>query len=78
MRMFCRRCGSPVLVNGECSKSDQHSVGFFDAMRRTHPVKLGEVFDGKRVVETFWQWTPDNGDVPMYRTEGETAAKAAS
>lgn len=78
MRTFCRRCGSPVLVNGECSQSEQHSVGFFDAMRRSHPVSLGEVLNGKRVVEVFWQWTPENGDVPMYRTEGETAAKAAS
>lgn len=52
--------------------------GYFEAMRRTHPVKLGSIIDGKRVVETYWQWTPENGDVPMYRTEGETVAKAAS
>jgi hypothetical protein len=52
--------------------------GYFESMRRTHPVKLGEVIDGKRVVETFWQWTRENGNVPMYRTEGETVAKAAS
>ncbi len=51
MKTFCRRCGSPVLVNGECSTSEQHSVGLFQAMRRVHPVKLGDEIDGKRVVE---------------------------
>lgn len=49
--------------------------GYFEAMRRTHPLKLGEVIDGKRVVETFWQWSPEKGDVPMYRVEGETEAR---
>jgi hypothetical protein len=52
--------------------------GYFEAMRRTHPKKLGEVIDGKRVVETFWQWTPENGDVPMYRLEGETVARTSA
>ena len=44
-------------------------------MRKTHPIKLSEIIDGKRVVETFWQWTPQNSDVPMYRVEGETQEK---
>ena len=52
--------------------------GYFEAMRRTHPVKLGEVIEGKRVVETFWRWTPEDGDVPMYRLDGETTARVAS
>jgi hypothetical protein len=49
--------------------------GYFEAMRRTHPVKLGEIIDGKRVVATFWQWTPENGNVPMYRLQGEANGK---
>jgi hypothetical protein len=49
--------------------------GYFEAMRRTHPVKLGEVINGKQVVETFWQWSPEKGDVPMYRVEGEAEAR---
>ncbi len=78
MKTFCRRCGSPVLVNGECSTSEQHSVGLFQAMRRVHPVNLGDQIDGKRVIETFWQWTPENGDVPMYCLDGESTARVLS
>jgi hypothetical protein len=52
--------------------------GYFEAMRRTHPVKLGDIIDGKRVVETYWQWTPADGDVPMYRLEGETVARKSA
>lgn len=27
--------------------------GFFDSMRRSHPVKLGDTIHGKRVVSTY-------------------------
>ena len=49
--------------------------GYFEAMRKSHPIKLGELIDGKRVIETFWQWSPDDGNVAMYRLEGDTEAK---
>lgn len=78
MRTFCKRCGSPVLVNGECSESEQHSVGFFETMRRAHPLKIGDCIEGKRIVLTFWEWSPENGNVPMYRLDGETTARVAS
>lgn len=49
--------------------------GYFDMMRRNHPIQVGELVDGKRVVETFWQWSPEKGDVPMYMVEGEAEAR---
>lgn len=39
--------------------------GYFEAMRRSHPVKVGDTINGKRVVMTYWQWTPGLGDVPL-------------
>jgi hypothetical protein len=42
-----------------------------DAYRAIHPLRLGDLVDGKRVIETFWEWSPDRGDVPKYRLEGE-------
>lgn len=69
MRTLCRQCGSPVQVNG---------VGFFEAMRRAHPLRIGDCIEGKRIVVTFWEWSPENGNVPMYRLDGETTARVAS
>jgi hypothetical protein len=49
--------------------------GYFESMRKSHPVKLGDMIEGKKVVATFWQWTPKAGDLPMFRLEGETEAR---
>lgn len=35
---------------------------------REHPVKIGDVISGLRVVQTSWP----EGDVPMYRLDGES------
>jgi hypothetical protein len=42
-----------------------------ETMRRLHPVRLGDVIDGLRVVETFWRSSPEEGDVPCYKLQGE-------
>lgn len=52
--------------------------GYFEAMRLCHPLKIGETFGGKRIVETFWQWTPEKGDEPMFRLEGEAEPQKVS
>jgi len=49
---------------------------YFEAMRRMHPMQLGETVDGKRVVATFWEWRPEQGNVPMFRLDGETEPRA--
>jgi DnaJ-class molecular chaperone len=45
--------------------------GYFESMRRTHPVKLGDVIDGKKVVKTCYQSTPE-GDVPVFSLADES------
>jgi Lar family restriction alleviation protein len=37
-----------------------------------HPVRLGEIVEGKRVVMTCWEWTPESGNVPVFRLDGES------
>lgn len=49
--------------------------GYFAAMRRSHPIKLGDTIDGKRVVMTAYRHQPGLGDVPIYRLDGETEAR---
>lgn len=55
--------------------SQDKSNGFFESMRRAHPLKLGDLIDGKKVVATFWSWSPEAGNVPMYRVEGNDKPK---
>ena len=43
--------------------------GYFNPLRHSHPVKLGDIIDGKRVVETFYKYV-DGKHIPYYRLEG--------
>ena len=45
--------------------------GYFEMMRRNHPVLVGQVIDGKRVIRVCWEWTLVNGNRPIYQLEGE-------
>jgi hypothetical protein len=53
-------------------------TGYFAAMRRAHPIKLGDTIDGKRVMMTAWTCKPGLGDVPIYRLDGENDARELS
>jgi hypothetical protein len=46
-------------------------ASYLETMRRLHPVRLGDVIDGLRVVETFWRSSPEEGDVPCYKLQGD-------
>lgn len=59
-------------INGHAEARDKERR---ERMRQLLPVKLGEVIEGKRVVEAFWEWTPEDGNRAMYRLEGEQKAK---
>jgi hypothetical protein len=39
-------------------------------IRQNHPVILGETKQGRRVVETYWEWSPERGNVAMYKLHG--------
>lgn len=49
--------------------------GYFDMMRRNHPVRVGEVVNGKKVVCAFWEWTYEHGDRPLYWLQGESDSR---
>lgn len=59
------------------AKADQQR-GFFEAMRKSHPIKVGDVIEGKRVVMTCWEWTPNGGDKPIFQLAGETKTRTVS
>lgn len=59
------------MSNNESNRDN----GYFAAMRRSHPIKLGDTIDGKRVVMTAWRCKPGLGDVPIYRLDGENDAR---
>jgi hypothetical protein len=63
-----------AVSNGESNRE----TGYFAAMRRAHPIKLGDTIDGKRVVMTAWRCKPGLGDVPIYRLDGENDARELS
>lgn len=65
--------GWPVVITANTDNN-----GYFTSMRRNHPVKLGEVINSKRVVETFWFNCDEDGDQPVYRLEGEEGYRLAS
>jgi hypothetical protein len=65
--------GWPVVITANAA-----DAGYFATMRRNHPVKLGEIINGKRVVETCWQRCQDDGDHPVYRLDGEDGYRLAS
>lgn len=52
--------------------------GFFDAVRRSHPIKLGTVINGRRVIATFNQSTDDSiwGDPWVQFDDGTQMAVA--
>jgi hypothetical protein len=62
----------------DCSQSEtrpavdrSQPASYLETMRRLHPVRLGDVIDGLRVVETFWRSSPEEGDVPCYKLQGD-------
>jgi hypothetical protein len=63
--------GWPVVITAP-------TPGYFATMRRNHPMTLGEVIDGKRVVATHWHRSAEDGDQPVYRLEGEDEYRLAS
>lgn len=46
--------------------------GYFDSMRQGHPLKLGDIIDGKPVVLTCFKGLPA---VPIFRLEGEVECR---
>lgn len=65
--------GWPMVITANAA-----DAGYFATMRRNHPMTLGEVIDGKRVVATHWHRSPEDGDQPVYRLEGEDEYRLAS
>ena len=46
------------------------SRSMLQQLRERHPIKCGDIIDGKRVVETCYKMDGDD-HVPVYRLEGE-------
>lgn len=67
--------GSPPLLCEGMMPTEPLTNGYFDMMRRNHPIRVGEVVDGKKVVCAFWEWTYEHGDRPMYQLEGESDSR---
>lgn len=59
-------------INGHAEARDKERR---EMIRQSLPVKLGDMIEGRRVVEAFWEWTHENGNRAMYRLEGEQKAR---
>lgn len=46
-------------------------MSYFKSLRDRHPVKLGSVIDGKRVITTCYRYD-GKSSVPVYMLEGES------
>lgn len=51
--------------------------GYFDLLRASHPLKIGDVIDGKKVIQTHYIRRGEQ-DVPMCYLEGEARAREYS
>lgn len=61
-------------MNSEPQSFDNR--GFFDSLRASHPLKCGDMLDGKKIVGTCYQ-IRDGESVAMVRLEGESEYRPA-
>lgn len=64
----CLDCrGEGRLLDSQRTKS-QHQFGYFDSIRASHPLRIGQYIEGKRVIETSFVG-PES--VAQFRLQGE-------